>query len=128
MERMLKLGVAVILWIGMTGCQSLQPGSMVTAEPVFDYDGMPHNQYMVGGGYVIHYRAPVTGDLYIADDYSNKLLATVSLQKGQLHPFDYDMADETVIQNMAACGIDPASASIKVYFVPRGQTAADIQY
>ena len=128
MNRILKLGIAVALLTGLTGCQSLRPESVITAEPVFDYDGMPHNQYMVGGGYVIHYRAPVAGDLYIADNYSKKLLATVSLQKGQLHPFDYDMADNTVIQNMTACGINPASAAIKVYFVPRGQATTDMQH
>ena len=104
------------LVVALAGCQSWRPAM---AADVFDYDGMPDSQYLVGGGYFINYRAPVEGDLYIADDDSNRLLATITLQPGENHELIYDVKDQTLTANLEALGIDPKKAMIKVYFVPR---------
>jgi len=106
----------------LAGCQtwsSLGWGSKSDKIAFFDYEGLPTREYLVGGGYRISYRARTEGDLYIADQHSRRLLATISLQPGEKHEIIYDVNDEKLARNLAALGIDPKKATIKVYFVPR---------
>ena len=107
----------VILLIGMTmgltGCQSMNK------EARFDYGGVPGQEYLVGGGYHISYRAKVEGDLFLAEEQTNRLLATISLEPGEKHEIKYDVNDQQMIANLQSLGIDPKLAVFKLYFVPR---------
>lgn len=120
------------MWAALLGCVLLGTGCMSakTAEPavvvdevveekIFDFEGIPSDDYLVGGGYKIVYRATVEGDLYIAEKSSNRLLATISLQPGEKHEMEYDINDEKLSDNLETVGIDAKKASFKVYFVPR---------
>ncbi len=57
--------------------------------------------------------------LYLADEKSNRLLATISLQPGEEHDIVYDVNDENLASKLDALGIDPKTAQFKLYFVPR---------
>ena len=123
---MVALGGVIV---ASTGCQSVPTSSEVVApgveEPeetgfsLFDFDGMPSREYLVGGGYKIRYRAPVAGDLYIAEKTSSRLLATISLEPGEQHEMEFDINDENLTANLEKVGIDAKKAVFKVYFVPR---------
>jgi hypothetical protein len=105
-----------------SGCSSWMVAKEQPVEVkrnVFDFDGIPGHQYLVGGGYKINYRASVEGDLYLADEKSNRLLATISLQPGEEHDIVYDVNDENLASKLEALGIDPKAAQFKLYFVPR---------
>jgi hypothetical protein len=106
-----------------SGCQSWMTANKPPVEEVkkniFDFDGIPAREYLVGGGYKISYRARVEGDLYLADEASNRLLATISLQPGEEHEMEYDVNDEKLAANLESLGIDPKKAQFKLYFVPR---------
>jgi hypothetical protein len=130
--KTLKVLWMVVLFsvvIASTGCQSLrsspEPVEPVVEEPehtgyaLFDFEGIPSREYLVGGGYMIRYRASVEGDLYIAEKTSNRLLATVSLQPGEQHELEFDINDEKLTANLEKIGIDAKKAVFKVYFVPR---------
>ena len=113
------------LAIGVAGCQAwslsaekLDQGYQLK-DNVFDFEGLPDRQFLVGGGYFIVYRAAAEGDLYLADDASDRLLATVSLQAGEEHEMIYDISDEKLAANLESLGIDPKKAAFKLYFVPR---------
>jgi len=57
----------------------------------FDKDGLPKQQYYVGGGVSINYRAPgVPGNVYVVEENSRKLLTTESLDKDEVFNFDID--------------------------------------
>ncbi|UCG50233.1 MAG: hypothetical protein JSU94_10660, partial [Phycisphaerales bacterium] len=48
----------------------------------FDKDGLPKQQYYVGGGLQIHYQAPgVPGNIYVVEENSRTLLITATLDK-----------------------------------------------
>ena len=104
----------------LSGCESMNFGgsSYKPKDNVFDYEGMLDDQYLVGGGYFIVYRAKVEGVLYLADDSSDRLLATISLEAGEDHEIIYDITDEKLATNLESLGIDPKKAVLKLYFVP----------
>ena len=103
----------------VVGCQSLPWNRYDLRDDVFDYDGTPDSKYLVGGGYFIIYRADVEGELFLVDEASERLLATVSLQPGEEHEMIYDIRDEKLAANLDALGIDPQKAKFKLFFVPR---------
>ncbi|VGO19034.1 hypothetical protein [Pontiella sulfatireligans] len=107
------------LFLAGSGCQSWRTDEVEVRKNNFDFDGIPGREYLVGGGYTIIYRAPVEGDLYLADESSERLLATVSLQAGEEHEMEFDIQDEKLSANLDAIGIDPQKAQFKLYFVPR---------
>jgi hypothetical protein len=131
MKTLKALWMVVLLSvvIASTGCQSMrrsqEPVEPVVEEPeqngfaLFDFEGIPSREYLVGGGYIIRYRASVDGDLYIAEKTSNRLLATVSLQPGEQHELEFDINDANLTANLEKVGIDAKKAVFRVYFVPR---------
>jgi hypothetical protein len=98
--------------IGLSGCQSVKNNRL-------DYGGVPGEEYLVGGGYHISYRARVEGDLFLAEEQTNRLLATITLEPGEKHEIKYDVNDQQMIANLQSLGIDPKLAVFKLYFVPR---------
>ena len=117
------VSVSAIALLVLSGCETLSGSSnkmeYEIKDDVFDFDGMPDRKYLVGGGYFIVYRATTAGELFLADDASDRLLATVSLQPGEEHEIIYDIMDEKMAANLDALGIDPQKAELKLYFVPR---------
>ena len=81
---MKSFSIVVLAVFGMliAGCQSLPWNRYDLRDDVFDYDGMPDSKFLVGGGYFIIYRADVEGELFLVDESSERLLATVSLTSG----------------------------------------------
>jgi hypothetical protein len=122
-----KKHVLVLLLGGLalagSGCRSWMAGEEPPVQEikknVFDFDGIPAREYLVGGGYKISYRAHIEGDLYLADRESGRLLATISLQPGEEHEMEYDINDENLAAKLDSLGIDPKKAKFKLYFVPR---------
>ncbi len=100
----------------LAGCQIYQP-PVEEEVALFDYDGLPNREYLVGGGYMVSYRAKEEGVLYVAEEHSKKLLATISLQPGEKHDMHFDINDEKLATNLEAMGIDPQKATFKLYFV-----------
>ena len=124
MKRLGSRSVGIVLGLllmASAGCTSLggNKKGWGNGKDPFDFDGLPSREYLVGGGYFIRYRAEVEGDLFIADENSNRLLVTVSLLPGEKHEIIYDVNDEKLDDNLRALGIDPKMAVFKLYFVPR---------
>ena len=114
-----SLVLLAMIGILAAGCQNLPWNRYDLRDDVFDYDGMPDSKFLVGGGYFIIYRADVEGELFLVDESSERLLATVSLQPGEEHEIIYDIKDEKLAANLDALGIDPEKAEFKLFFVPR---------
>ena len=113
------LVILAVVSILASGCQNFSLRGNDLRKDVFDHEGMPDDKYLVGGGYFIIYRADVEGELFLVDEASERLLATVSLQPGEDHEMIYDIRDEKLAANLDALGIDPKKAKFKLFFVPR---------
>jgi len=88
----------------------------------FDKDGLPKQQYYVGGGVSINYRAPgVPGNIYVVEKNSRTLLATETLDKVQVYDFSIDPRDDDVHMALKAIGVDPLNLDFALYFVPQPQ-------
>ena len=88
----------------------------------FDKDGLPKQQYYVGGGFSINYRAQgVPGNVYVVEENSKKLIATESLDKDQVYSFNFDTSNEDVHMRLKEVGIDPLNLEFSLYFVPQQQ-------
>jgi len=124
MKRLGNQGVSIVLGLSLmavAGCKTLngEAKGWGNGRDPFNFDGLPDREYLVGGGYVIRYRADAEGDLFIADENSSRLLATVTLLEGEKYEMIYDVNDEKLDDNLRALGIDPKTAVFKLYFVPR---------
>jgi hypothetical protein len=95
------------------------PASVRTANEVFSFDGIPAKEFFIGGGYLIRYIPKENGILYIADDTTKRLLATISLHAEEKYEVLYDLNNEHMVNNLRALGIEPEKAAIKLYFVPK---------
>jgi hypothetical protein len=88
----------------------------------FDKDGLPKQQYYVGGGFHINYRAPgVPGNVYVVEENSKKLLVTESLDKDKDFSLDVDPKDEDIHMQLKTIGMDPLNLKFSLYFVPQQQ-------
>ena len=88
----------------------------------FDKDGLPKQQYYVGGGVGINYRAPgVPGNIYVVEENSRTLLATESLDELQVYNFNIDPMDDDIHMRLKTIGIDPLNLKFALYFVPQQQ-------
>ena len=127
MNRKLWSILLVLAVLTTAGCQSFRPFSLkpatetetVVKKNLFGFDGVPAREYLVGGGYMIRYQAQAEGELYIAEQNSNRLLATISLQAGEFYEVDYDIHNPELSENLEKLGMDPKKASFILYFVPR---------
>jgi hypothetical protein len=106
-----------------SGCMTTKTESVEEPPPVpmnvFNFEGIPAQDYYIGGGFIIRYRAHEDGILYIAESESARLLGTISMTSGEKYEMVYDINDEDMVVNMKAVGINPEKALIKVFFVPK---------
>lgn len=81
---------------------------------VFTVEGIPQKKYMVGGGVIVTFRAPVEGNLYWVEETQKKIIMTMQLDADEL--FDETLpGDDEDFQRL--CG-DISKARFTLYFVP----------
>jgi len=106
-----SMGVAVILAAGLlAGCAS---------DDDLRVAGLPGEQYLVGGGLTIGWKAPEAGTIYLMEKRSGKLVETRSVEEGDVYSF---AVDSTVrAQELGdILGINLAKAEFLLYFEPAG--------
>jgi hypothetical protein len=92
-----------------TGCASSQKTS-------FGFNGLPQEQYRVGGGFDIEYNAPADGTFYLVDQSSGKFVITKDATEGDTFEFSIDSGD---MDEAKAFGIDLEKSKLVLYFVPK---------
>lgn len=103
------LGLAVLTIVGCSGNRSLQP------------DGVPGDEYLVGGGMMIDWEAPAEGTAYLVEKQTGKIIETRSLKEGDR--FSFSLASPTQVQAFEdVIGIKFSGARLLLYFQP-GETA-----
>ncbi|RPJ26927.1 MAG: hypothetical protein EHM35_14545, partial [Planctomycetaceae bacterium] len=76
------VSVAAILAAGLlAGCAS---------DEDLRVAGLPGDQYLVGGGLTIGWKAPEAGTVYLMEKKTGKLVETRSLEEGDVYSFTVD--------------------------------------
>jgi len=104
------IGVMAILLILLilTGCRT---------SPPLEADGLPGDQYLVGGGMMIDWEAPEAGTAYLVEKTSGKIIETRSLAQGDSYTFSVASgAQAAEFEKML--GIRFAEARFLLYFRP----------
>lgn len=101
----------------VTGCSSFN-------QTAFGHDGLPKEQYRVGGGLVIEYEAPQDGTFYLVDQKSGKFIATQSIDEGSTFDFSLPDTDEDQYQELTQSLVN---GKLVLYFVPDPQEEEEQQ-
>ncbi len=101
-------GVSLMLLVlaGCSGNRSLQA------------DGLPGDEYLVGGGMMIDWEAPATGTAYLVEKTTGKVIETRSLDKGDRFSFSLAAAGPQLQAFEHAIGINFSEARLLLYFHP----------
>jgi hypothetical protein len=107
-SRYLIVGLlAAIAWTlgGCGGERSLQP------------DGLPGEEYLVGGGMMIDWEAPTAGTVYLVEKVTGKIIETRSVDAGDSYSFSV-ASDKQASEFERMLGIKFAEARFLLYFQP----------
>ncbi|MGH2271001.1 hypothetical protein ACQ9LF_04310 [Anaerohalosphaeraceae bacterium U12dextr] len=105
------------IWMVLVMCVSIVfvTGCSLSNQTAFGHDGLPKEQYRVGGGLLIEYKAPQDGTFYLVDQKSGKFIVTQSVDEGSTFDFSLPHADEDQYKGLAQSLV---SGELVLYFVP----------
>ena len=107
-SRTVAAGVVAGLVMMVAGCSTVGPWRIAN---------LPSGGRIVGGGFAINWRAPVKGTVYLVEKMSGKVIATESLDEGELYKFNVDPGSEALAFK-TAIGVNLADAELVLYFKP----------
>ncbi len=85
--------------------------------------GVPDDQYLVGGGLVIDWKAPADGTAYLVEKTTGKIIETRSMEAGD--NFGFSVASEAQAREFGKIlGIDFSDALFWLYFKPDDHSGA----
>ena len=108
MGRTLILGSFALIVLLFAGCRT---------SPKLQPDGLPGEQYLVGGGVMIDWEAPADGTAYLVEKTSGKIVETRSLTKGDSFSFSIDSGSQAS-EFERVLGIKFSEARLLLYFQP----------
>lgn len=110
------LMIVAILALFLGGCAT------IGMSGAFRSDGLPEEDYYVGGGFSLNYLAHEHGIVYVVENVSGKILITESLKKGSRYQADINPTEDEVHLRLKSIGIDPTNMKLSLYFVPAKET------
>lgn len=106
-------GGLMMTFLMLAGCRT---GTALQA------DGLPGEEYLVGGGMMIDWEAPATGTAYLVEKLSGKIIETRSLDKGDSYSFSISSGKQAA-EFEKMLGIKFSEARFLLYFLPAGAAA-----
>jgi hypothetical protein len=104
------VGLLASLVLVLVGCRTNQP---------LEADGLPGEEYLVGGGVMIDWEAPTTGTAYLVEKTSGKIVETRSLNEGDSYTFTVTSGGRAGdFEKML--GVKFGEARFLLYFRPEG--------
>ena len=82
-------------------------------------DGLPGEEYLVGGGLMIDWEAPEDGTAYLVEKETGKIIETRSLKRGDSYSFSVSSGAQAK-EFEEALGIEFSEARFLLYFEPTG--------
>lgn len=80
-------------------------------------DGVPGEEYLVGGGVMINWQAPAEGTAYLVEKTSGKIVETRSMKRGDVYDFSIGSAGQAV-EFEKVFGVKLSEARLLLYFQP----------
>ena len=109
-------------WIGAVGAFLILLMLVGCATgPSLQADGLPDEQYLVGGGVMIDWEAPATGTAYLVEKTSGKIVETRSLAQGDSYTFSVSSGGQAA-EFEKMLGVRFSEARFLLYFQPAGTT------
>lgn len=109
MSRYLMAGLAIVTMLAFCGCSG--------PERSLQADGLPGEEYLVGGGMMIDWEAPEAGTAYLVEKMSGKIIETRSLAEGDSYTFSVGSSKQASEFEMML-GIKFSDARFLLYFQP----------
>jgi hypothetical protein len=103
--------VVVLPLLMIAGCQTTRP---------LQADGLPGEEYLVGGGLMIDWEAPEDGTAYLVEKETGRIIETRSLKQDDSYSFSVSSGTQAK-EFEELLGIDFAQARFLLYFEPTGQ-------
>lgn len=110
--RLAVIAIAIATAANFTGCQTFGSGS----ARAFDADGIPHERYYVGGGFMVDYTAPAAGTVYWTDNAARKVIVTQSVEAGERFESPGSMPQPKEYEKVM--GSPLRDAKFMLYFIP----------
>ena len=95
---------------------SLVLGGCSASRPMLA-DGVPGEEYLVGGGMMINWQAPAEGTAYLVEKTSGKIVETRSMKRGDIYDFSIGSAGQAV-EFEKVFGVKLSEARLLLYFQP----------
>ncbi len=92
-------------------------------QVAFDENGLPTEEYYIGGGFTFNFTPDRDGMIYLVEKNSSTLILTQSLKANENLTEHVDVSDDRLIKSFQALGIDTDNMQFGLYFVP--STAAE---
>ncbi len=109
-------------WIGVVGAfLILLTLAGCGTSPSLQADGLPGEDYLVGGGVMIDWESPATGTAYLVEKTSGKIVETRSLAQGDSYTFSVSSGGQAA-EFEKMLGVRFSDARFLLYFQPTGTT------
>ena len=113
MSKMVVTGILLSVVGMLAGCKTVPP---------LQADGLPGEQYLVGGGMMIDWEAPSSGTAYLVEKVSGKLVETRTLAEGDSYTFSVASGGQAA-EFEKMLGIKFSEARFLLYFRPEGASS-----
>ncbi len=98
----------LLMLLSLGGCSTSRP--MLT-------DGLPGEEYLVGGGVMINWQASAEGTAYLVEKSSGKIVETRSMKRGDIYDFSIGSASQAS-EFEKVFGVKLSEARLLLYFQP----------
>ncbi|MDI9430900.1 MAG: hypothetical protein QM570_04185 [Planctomycetota bacterium] len=105
-----------LLVVGFSLFLALLPGGCRTSRPMLT-DGLPGEEYLVGGGVMINWQASAEGTAYLVEKSSGKIVETRSMKRGDIYDFSIGSASQAS-EFEKVFGVKLSEARLLLYFQP----------
>jgi hypothetical protein len=112
-ERYAVTCVSIVLAFVFAGCSTPR---------YLEADGLPGEQYLVGGGLMIDWKAPTAGTAYLVEKTTGKVIETRSLDAGDSYSFSVSSEGQAA-EFKRVLGIELSDAQFMLYFQPADSQA-----
>ena len=107
-KRQIGLWLGLLMLLSLSGCGTTRQ---------LQADGLPGEEYLVGGGLMIDWEAPADGTAYLVEKETGKIIETRSLKEGDSYGFSVSSGTQAK-EFEDVLGIDFSQARFLLYFKP----------
>ncbi len=114
-KRDMRLGCTICVAGGLMAMFVLLSGCSTSRS--LQADGLPGEEYLVGGGMMINWEAPADGTAFLVEKTTGKIVETRSMKRGDTYDFSVGSAGQA-LEFEKVFGVKLSEARLMLYFEP----------